>query len=169
MFYKLAERNNTKRIGLRRFFEENDYRQLKSEATFNDLVMLAEFWNNVYNQNTDFFNEKELKNLFILNYSTNKVWTQFISAYYLYNKNDNGIIEDTASFERFLEKAIAFITAYSMLDMDTSDFRVPIDSEMKNIVNGREIEFTNSNLYHYTKKLKLPIKYDIISEKGAGI
>ena len=87
MFYKLAERNNTKRIGLRRFFEENDYRQL-----------------------------------------------------------------DTASFERFLEKAIAFITAYSMLDMDTSDFRVPIDSEMKNIVNGREIEFTNSNLYHYTNK-----------------
>ena len=60
---------------LRKFYEKNKYAILKSEGTFNNLIDLANFWRDVYNQNEDRFSNEILKKFFVLYYAPNGMWT----------------------------------------------------------------------------------------------
>ena len=125
---------------LRKFYEKNKYALLKKEETFNNLIDLAIFWEDINNQNEDRFSNDVLKKLFILNYAPNSMWTYFISVYYLQNRDNQGKLND-AEFYAFLNKTIAFVWAYAVYMPGVNALRTPIFNEMVNIVNNRDVDF----------------------------
>ena len=88
--------------------ERDDYKLLRNEETFNDLQSLADFWDAVEWQDEEVFSKRVLRELFILNYAPNKMWTYFTSVYFLTNKDTDNKLDDQAFYE-FLHKTIAFV------------------------------------------------------------
>lgn len=60
---------------LRKFYEKNSYALLKDANTLTELIVLAEFWEDVSNQDTERFSNRVLKRFFVLNYAPNGMWT----------------------------------------------------------------------------------------------
>jgi len=54
---------------LRRFYEKDGYKLLKNDETFNNLIDLANFWNDVYNQSVERFSEDALRILRAVRFS----------------------------------------------------------------------------------------------------
>lgn len=48
---------------LRKFYEKNNYALLKAEGVFDNLEVLAHFWNNISNQSVEYFSDKVLRRL----------------------------------------------------------------------------------------------------------
>lgn len=125
---------------LRTFYERNSYELLKREDTFENIIDLADFWNDVKNQETDRFSNRILQRLFVLNYAPNGMWTYFVSVYYMANKDKDGLLDEDAFF-LFLNRTIGFVWAYSVMNPGVNALRSPIFAEMINIVNHQEVEF----------------------------
>ena len=125
---------------LRKFYERNAYALLKNDQTFENLIDLANFWNDVQNQSVDRFTDRILRRLFVLNYAPNGMWTYFVSVYYMANKDKQGML-DEESFYKFLNKTIAFIWAYALTNPGVNALRTPIFAEMINIVKGQLVTF----------------------------
>lgn len=142
MYYVRATQGNKESTieGLRKFYYKDDYALLKSEETFNNLETLADFWNDVYNQNENRFSEKILKKLFVLMYAPNGMWTYLVSAYFLTNRSYKELL-DIAPFEAFLDKITGFIWAYSVTNPGVYRLRTPVYAEMIGIVNGGPTTF----------------------------
>ena len=98
---------------LRKFYERNAYSLLKNDQTFENLIDLANFWNDVQNQNVERFSDRVLRRLFVLNYAPNGMWTYFVSVYYMANRDSDGLLNDDR-FYSFLNKITAFIWAYAV-------------------------------------------------------
>ncbi len=144
MYYERAKQGikSSTTAALRKFYEKNSYALLKSEETFENLIDLAEFWNDVSNQSRDRFSEKILRKLFVLNYAPNGMWYYFVSVYYLHNRNEKGELNDDA-FYQFLDKSIAFIWTYAITNPGVNALRTPIFAEMVNIVNDMPVTFSD--------------------------
>ena len=125
---------------LRKFYEKDSYALLKQEYTFENLIKLAEFWEDVSNQDEDRFSQRVLSRLFVLNYAPNGMWTYFVSVYYMQNKDENGLLDDE-QFYLFLNKTIAFIWAYAVMNPGVNALRTPVYAEMVNIVNNAPVTF----------------------------
>ena len=125
---------------LRKFYERDSYKLLKDEKTFSDLIMLAEFWEDVSNQDSDKFSDKVLKRLFVLNYAPNGMWTYFVSVYFMQNKDADGNLDNEVFFE-FLKKITAFIWTYAVSNPGVNALRAPVYTEMVNLVSGRPVKF----------------------------
>lgn len=145
MYYEraLLGIRNTTTEALRKFYEKNSYALLKKEQTFDNLIDLADFWNDVADQNVDRFSERILRKLFVLNYAPNGMWCYFVSVYYLHNRDKNGDLDDNA-FYVFLDKMIAFIWAYAVTRPGVNLLRGPVYTEMVNIVNDKPISFSEN-------------------------
>ena len=126
---------------LRKFYEKDSYSLLKDEKTIKDLITLAEFWEDVSNQDKHRFSEKVLKRLFVLNYAPNGMWTYFVSVYFMQNKNADGTLDDE-EFYTFLQKITGFIWTYAVSNPGVNALRTPVYAEMVNIVNGKPVEFS---------------------------
>lgn len=126
---------------LRKFYEKNSYALLKEDNTLDDLITLAEFWEDVSNQDTHRFSEKVLKRLFVLNYAPNGMWTYFVSVYFMHNKDVDGMLDDD-DFYAFLHKITGFIWTYAVSNPGVNALRTPIYAEMLNIVTGKSVEFS---------------------------
>lgn len=126
--------------GLRLFYEKDGYALLKKEETFEDLLTLASFWNDVANQDPQKFSKAALRRLFILNYAPNGMWTYLVSVYFMQNKNEEGLLEDVP-FCEFLDKITGFIWTYSVITPGVGALRTPAYEEMLNVVNDRPVEF----------------------------
>jgi len=126
---------------LRKFYEKNSYALLKEDNTLDDLITLAEFWEDVSNQDTHRFSDKVLKRLFVLNYAPNGMWTYFVSVYFMHNKDENGMLNDD-EFYAFLHKITGFIWTYAVSNPGVNALRTPIYAEMVNIVTNKAVEFT---------------------------
>ena len=100
--------NKGKTESLRKFYERDKYSILKQNSTFDDLKDLAQFWEDIADQNSKRFSENILRKLFTLNYAPNSMWNYFISVYYMANRNKNGDL-NAKEFEIFLDRTIAFI------------------------------------------------------------
>ena len=144
MYYERAKMEITSSTteSLRRFYEKNKYELLQKDETLENLIDLANFWNDVADQDNDRFSEDVLKKLFVLNYAPNSMWTYFVSVYYLHNRNNNGELNNDL-FNAFLQKTIAFIWAHSVYMPGVNALRTPIYTEMVNIVNNGPVEFTD--------------------------
>ena len=125
---------------LRKFYEKDDYACLKDENTFNDLIKLASFWNDINNQDTSKFSDRVLKRLFVLNYAPNGMWNNIVSVYFMQNKDIDGRLDDE-KFYNFLNKIIGFIWSYAITNPGVNALRTPIYPEMVNIINGVEVLF----------------------------
>ena len=125
---------------LRKFYEKDKYAILKQDETFQNLKVLAAFWNDINEQNADRFSTGVLKKLRTLDFAPNGMWGYFVSVYFMQNKDKDGFLEDT-TFEIFLTKTIAFVWCYAVMRPGVNALRTPIFAEMVNIVNGREIGF----------------------------
>ena len=142
MYFERAKQGikNSTTEALRKFYEKNSYSLLKNTQTFENLIDLANFWNDVLNQNNDRFSDKILCKLFVLNYAPNSMWTYFVSVYYMSNRDENGMLEED-KFYHFLDITTAFIWAYTVTNPGVNALRTPIYAEMINIVNGSPITF----------------------------
>ena len=107
-----------------------------------NLIDLANFWNDVQNQNVERFSDRILRRLFVLNYAPNGMWTYFVSVYYMANRDSDGLLNDDR-FYSFLNKITAFIWAYAVTNPGVNALRTPIFAEMTNIVTGQPVRFSD--------------------------
>lgn len=145
MYYLRAKEGNksTTTEALRKFYERGKYKYLKDDIITGNLKSLALFWENVARQNKDIFSGDILKKLFILNYAPNGMWQYITSVYFLRNKDGNGAL-DGNRFGLFLDKITAFIFAYAITNPGVNALRTPIYAEMINIINGTDVNFSES-------------------------
>lgn len=125
---------------LRKFYEKDKYALLKKDETLNNLEQLADFWNDISNQESDRFSNRILRRLFVLNYAPNGMWNYFVSVYFMKNKDKNGNLDEN-NFYDFLTKTIAFVFAYSITNPGVNALRTPIFTEMINIIEDKKIDF----------------------------
>lgn len=125
---------------LRKFYEKDNYALLKQDGTFNDMITLAHFWEDVSNQDKDRFSQRILRRLFVLNYAPNGMWTYFVSVYFMQNKDANGMLDDEP-FYQFLNKITGFIWTYAVTNPGVNALRTPVYAEMVSIVNNRPVAF----------------------------
>ena len=143
--YFVRAKNNIKSStteALRKFYEKDNYNLLKREETFDELTVLAHFWEDVSNQDSDRFSQRILRRLFVLNYAPNSMWTYFVSVYFMQNKDDDGMLDDD-DFYSFLNKTIGFIWAYAITNPGITALRTPIYAEMVNVVNNQPVTFSD--------------------------
>jgi uncharacterized protein with ParB-like and HNH nuclease domain len=136
---------------LRKFYERGKYAILKKDETLTNLKTLANFWVDIYEQNNERFSEINLKKLFVLNYAPNGMWNYFLSVYFLQNKDENCQLNQT-NLEVFLTKITAFTWAYSFTNPGVNALRTPVYAEMINVVNDREIHFSDFKFEENTLK-----------------
>lgn len=127
---------------LRKFYEKDGYILLRSEETFENLVVLANFWNEVSNQDRDRFTVSILRKLFVLNYAPNSMWTYFVSVYFMQNRDKDGNLGEEA-FAAFLDKITGFIWTYAVVNPGVNALRTPVYAEMVNIVNDQPVTFAD--------------------------
>ena len=142
MYYeraKLGIRTSTTEA-LRKFYEKDKYALLRKAETFENLVSLATFWNDIATQNDEKFSNRILRKLLVLNYAPNGMWTYFVSVYYMSNKDSDGNLDENKFYE-FLDKIILFIWAYAFTNPGVNALRTPVFAEMINIVKGLDVEF----------------------------
>ncbi len=153
MYYERAKQGikTSTTAGLRKFYEQEKYKLLKSEQTFKNLQILADFWCDIYHQNDEVFSSEILKKLFILNYAPNNMWSYFISVYFMSNKKENNQLKEE-EFSLFLDKMIAFIWAYTIVNPGVNALRTPIYTEMINLVNKKPVNFVGFKLNFLTVK-----------------
>lgn len=142
MYYERAKQGikQTTTESLRKFYERDGYKLLKNDETFENLIDLANFWNDIYDQNVERFSEDVLKRLYVLNYAPNGMWTYFVSVYYIANRDAEGMLDDN-EFYNFLSKITAFIWAYAVTNPGVNALRTPLYPEMINIVNKQPVKF----------------------------
>lgn len=146
--YYLRAKQGLKRStteALRKFYEHDSYALLKSKETMENLVDLANFWNDVLNQDSDRFTEKELRRLFVLQYAPNGMWSYFLSVYYLSYRDTDGNLEEAPLIE-FLNRMIGFIWAYAVVNPGVNALRTPVYAEMVNVVNHKPVTFSDFRL-----------------------
>ena len=143
MYYERAKQGITSSTteALRKFYEKNSYAILKNNETFDNLIDLANFWNDVIGQNVERFSLQVLRRLFVLNYAPNSMWTYFVSVYYMANRQADGSLEDEAFFD-FLNKTTAFGCAYAITNPGVNALRTPLFAEMINIINKEPVTFS---------------------------
>lgn len=125
---------------LRKFYERDGYALLKDEKTFEELIVLAHFWEDISNQDSDRFSQKILRKLFVLSYAPNSMWTYFVSVYFLHNKDSQNLLDEDF-FDVFLNKITGFMLAYAVINPGVNALCTPVYAEMTNIVNDRPVSF----------------------------
>ena len=127
---------------LRKFYEKDNYTLLKREDTFNDLITLAHFWEDVINQDKDRFSQRILRRLFVLNYAPNGMWTYVVSVFFMHNRDSEGLLDED-QFYRFLSKITGFIWTYAVTNPGVNALRTPVYAEMVSIVNSQPVTFVD--------------------------
>ena len=142
MYYERACRKikSSTTEALRKFYEKDSYALLKKDETLENLEALADFWNDISNQDKERFSDEVLRRLYVLNYAPNGMWNYFTSVYFMQNKDANGKLDD-AKFCAFLTKITAFIWTYAITNPGVNALRTPVYAEMVNLVDEKDVEF----------------------------
>lgn len=141
MYYRRACKHihSTTTQSLRDFFGQDSYKMLKSEESLSDLEVLLDFWKKVDRQ--EGFSERVLRELFVLNYAPNGMWTYLLSVWFLANHDEDGSCDEAALYD-FLQLITRFIYAYSMERPGVNALRVPVFPQMENIIDQKPVEFS---------------------------
>lgn len=142
MYYLLAksETKSDTFKGLRPFYEQENYKILQSEETFEDLETLAKFWEDIILRDDRRFSERVLKCLYVLSYSPHSIWTYVVSIYFMGNRDRI----DDEKFYNFLQKITAVLLMHSIANPGTHNIRRPFFTEFQNILHGRELIFKDA-------------------------
>lgn len=144
MYYERACRGirDTTTQGLRDFFETNGYELLKKDETLENLESLLGFWAQVSAQDDSVFSDAVLRRLFVLHYAPNRMWTFFVSVYFMHNRDAEGkLVQD--KFEQFLTLITGFIWAYAVVEPGVNALRTPIYPQMVRLVRNEDVTFEN--------------------------
>lgn len=135
--------------GLRNFFEKDQYAALKNNHALDELTTLAKFWEAVSRQSSDAFSESVLRRLFVLNYAPNRMWTYFVSAYYLNQYADNGDSDkhavrvlDQNEFADLLNQLTLLIWLNAIRGRSVAALRAPIFKAMVSIAINDKPSFS---------------------------
>lgn len=139
---------------LRKFYEKGKYAILKQDETLTNLKILVDFWNDIYNQNSERFQPNILRKLFILNYAPNGMWTYFLSVYFLHNKNASDQLEEN-KLDDFLNKIIGFVWGFSFINPGVNALRTPVYAEMINVVTDKEVNFDEHKFEENTLRIAI--------------
>lgn len=141
MYYERAcEGNrNTTTQGLRDYYGRNGYALLKREETLDNLEALAGFWSRVDAQ--EGFSDRALRQLLVLRYAPNGMWTYLLSVWFLARRDDDGELDDDELYA-FLRRITGFIFAYAVERPGVNALRSPVYPELINIVEEREVTFS---------------------------
>lgn len=144
MYYEraLAGKSSSTTESMRKFYEQDKYALLRKDKTLDNLVHLAEFWDDVANQDSDRFSERILQRLFVLNYAPNGMWTYALSVYFMHNKDVDGNLDDEKLF-KFLNMITGFTWAYAVTNPGVNSLRTPVYAEMVNIINDKDVTFND--------------------------
>lgn len=144
MYYERACRGirDTTTQGLRDFFETNGYELLKKDETLENLESLLGFWVQVSAQDDSVFSDAVLRRLFVLHYAPNRMWTFFVSVYFMHNRDAEGKL-DQGKFEQFLTLITGFIWAYAVVEPGVNALRTPIYPQMVRLVRDEAVTFEN--------------------------
>lgn len=147
MYFERAKQGNKKTTteALRKFYEgdsNNSYSLLKQDETLNNLEILAKFWKSIAAQDDESFSIDVLKQLSILHYAPNSMWTYLVSVYFLHNRDENNKLNNE-DFLVFLKKIISFIWTYAIERPGVNALRTPVYPEMINIVNNISVKFND--------------------------
>lgn len=143
MYYERALGDNTSSTveALRKFYEKDGYAIFRRKETLDNIVTLAKFWKDVLAQDEERFSENILRRFFVLDYSPNGMWRYMVTVYFMHNKdNEDNLDEDT--FAAFLDKITAFTFAYAITNPGVGSLRLPMFTDMQNIVNDKDVTFT---------------------------
>ena len=142
MYFIRAKQGNKSSTteALRKFYQKGKYTILKQDETLPNLKILVDFWDDVYNQNTDRFSNDNLRKLYILNFAPNGMWTYFLSVYFLHNKGEKDQLNQI-KLEEFLNKVIGFVWGFSFINPGVNALRTPVYAEMISIVLDKEVNF----------------------------
>lgn len=159
MYYLLAKSkiNTTTFKGIGPYYAKNNYEKLKSNETFEDLITLLRFWNDVTLRNSERFSQRVLKRLYILEYSPHSIWKNIVSIYFMGNRNQENLLDDE-KFYKFLHKITAMILMHSVMNLGTLNIRHPFFLEFQNILYGKELSFKN---FKQTKPVIMNQLYNI--------
>lgn len=162
MYYERAKMNITKSTteALRSFYGKDSY-QLLNEITMANLEILMNFWMDVYDQSEEKFTSEVLRQLFILEYAPNGMWTYFLSVYFMHNRDENNMLDNDKLY-KFLKRVIAFVWAYAITNPGVNALRTPLYKEMNNIVNDRPIEYADAR-FDKTKTANLFANYAFLN------
>ena len=141
MYYERAREGNrnTTTQGLRDYYGRNGYALLKREETLDNLEALAGFWSRVDAQ--EGFSDRALRQLLVLRYAPNGMWTYLLSVWFLARRDDDGELDDDELYA-FLRRITGFIFAYAVERPGVNALRSPVYPELINIVEGREVTFS---------------------------
>ena len=147
MYYERAKQGikDTTTEALRKFYEKNDYILLRNNEVLGRLEKLAKFWENVDIQNEEVFSERVLKQLGVLRFAPNGMWTYLLSVYYLHNRDANDQLDDEKLY-RFLNTITLFIWAYAIMRPGVNALRQPAYPEMIHIVQDAPFNLPAINL-----------------------
>lgn len=147
MYYLRAKEGNkdTTTESLRRFYSKDKFARLRNDTAIDDLSSLVNFWQNVAEQDNNYFTADVIRLLFILNNAPNGMWQYLLSVYFLANRDVDGNL-DNNRLREFLSRIIAFVWGYAIQRPGVNALRTPIYDEMVNIVNG---QFNNFQKYRF--------------------
>ena len=153
MYYLLARDNvrNDTFLGLRPYYEKNNYAILQNENTFDDLEILAKFWDDISNRDNEKFSSRVLKQLYILSYSPYNIWVYIVSLYFMGNRDTENNLDDE-EFYKFLNKITAMIWIHGIINSGVQSIRRPFFTEFPNILHGYDLRF---KYYRQDKKIFL--------------
>ena len=124
---------------MRDFYSECSYEIFQSEESFEDLVTLANFWDDVAERNEK-FSSRVLKKFYILDCSPYSVWSNVVSLYFMSNRDSENNLEEE-KFCAFLDKVTAMILMNAISESGTQNIRRPFVLEFKDIFHGEPLEF----------------------------
>ncbi|MBQ6297908.1 MAG: DUF262 domain-containing protein [Selenomonadaceae bacterium] len=140
MYYLLAESKvkNDTFPDMRDYYEKDSYAVLNNNETFEDLITLARFWDDVINRNEERFSPRVLRQLYILNWAPYNIWAYVVSIYFMGNRE-----LDEEKFFIFLNKITAMLLMYAITNPGVQAIRRPFFVEFQNILHGRPLEFNH--------------------------
>lgn len=144
MYFERAKtgKKNSTTEALRTFYSMDNYAIFRKQETLSNLELVAEFWNDIQTQDNSIFSQEVLRQLYILSYAPNGMWTYFVTVYFMYNRDTETNLLSNDKFYVFLCKITAFIWAYAITNPGVNALRTPIYTEMVNLVNGKEVNFS---------------------------
>ncbi len=146
MYYeraKLGIKSSTTEA-LRKFYEgSNSGTLLKNKDVFENIILLANFWNDILSQDEELFSERVLRKISTLSFAPNNMWTYIVSVYFMKHKSETNQLDED-KFYNFLSSLVLFVLTNSVVNHASNSLRTPIFTEMISIIDGDANNFKNS-------------------------
>jgi len=141
---RARKNDNSREVGLRKFYAEENYKKLQEENLVPEIMLLANFWRYI---NVNKFSEEEIKYvisrdarkyLHCLTHYPNEFWRYPISVFFLKNKDSETFETD---FYKLLQKLVAFLFAKFIEEPSVNAIKDDIYAVCITLQNQNQLQF----------------------------